>query len=103
MAPLLLIVLLAACAGIIVLQIFLSKKESKWTGLILPIITFCISLIIVFGIVYRGDLSTLLMTTIVNFLLFNIPTAVLIAIYAACRGKRNKQRDLNKMRAQDLE
>ena len=103
MATLTLIILLAACAGIIVLQIFLSKKESKWAGLILPIITFSISLIVVFNIVYRGDLSTLLMTTIVNFLLFNIPTAVLLAIYAACRGKRKKQRDLNKMRAQDLE
>jgi len=41
---------LALCTGIILLQIFLSKKENKWLGLILPIISFCISLIAVLNI-----------------------------------------------------
>lgn len=45
-----LLVLLALGVGIILLQIYLSKKKNKWLGLILPIISFCISLIAVFNI-----------------------------------------------------
>lgn len=32
-----LIVILAVCAGGIFLQIFLSRRESRWPGLILPV------------------------------------------------------------------
>jgi len=35
--------------------------------------------------------------------MMNIPTAVLLAIYAAYRSKRSKQRNLEKMSIQDLE
>lgn len=45
------IAIVAAVVGIIVLQIRLSKKESKWFGLIMPIVLFCISMLIVFGVV----------------------------------------------------
>jgi hypothetical protein len=38
-------VLLAVCAGVIALQIFLSKAESRWPGLILPAISLFISLL----------------------------------------------------------
>ena len=95
--------LLVFGVGGIWLQIFLSKKESKWAGLILPIITFCISLIFVLGVANIGELSTVIVTVLSTFLLCNIPTAVLFAIYAACRGKRNKQKALDKMSVQDLE
>jgi len=98
-----LIILLALCAGAIVLQFFLSKKESKWAGLILPITTFVISLIYVFNVANIGEQSTVIMTVIFTFLLCNIPTAVLLAIYTACRGKRKRQRALEKMSVQDLE
>ena len=37
------------------------------------------------------------------FVLYNIPTAILLAIYAACRGKRRRRRSLDKMSVQDLE
>ena len=46
-----LLAFLALGTGIILLQIFLSKKENKWAGLMLPIISLCISLIAVFSIV----------------------------------------------------
>lgn len=45
-----LVLFLAICAGLILLQIFLCKKESKWPGLILPIISFCVALLAVFNI-----------------------------------------------------
>lgn len=121
-----LFILLALGAGGIVLQIFLSKKESKWAGLILPIISFSISLMVLLGVVLFsavtgtttltengeiveqtvtqiGDMSTIIASSVYIFMLYNIPTAILLAIYAACRGKHKRQRDLEKMRVQDLE
>ena len=52
-----LLVLLVLSAGIIVLQIYLSKRENRWLGLILPVISLCISLTAVFGIVSFGTLT----------------------------------------------
>jgi hypothetical protein len=119
-----LLFLLVVAAGAIVLQVFLSKKESKWLGLILPVISFGISLIVLLGFplfaVYSTEvsmngavveqavsqtdgLSTIIGAVVYLFVLYNIPTAVLLAIYAACRGKRKQQRDLEKMSVQDLE
>jgi hypothetical protein len=37
------------------------------------------------------------------FLLLNIPTVALIAIYIVCKRKRFKQRAIDKMNIQDLE
>lgn len=37
-------------AAIIVLQIYLSKKKNKWLGLILPLVTLSISLIVLLGL-----------------------------------------------------
>ena len=124
-----LLVFLACCAGVIVLQVFLSKKENKWLGLILPIISFGISLLVVLGILFFTATTTSTPMLMVNgeiveqavtvtqrvstgaiiayslfiFLLWNIPTGVLLAIYSACRSKQNKQRALEKMSVQDLE
>ena len=95
--------LLVFGVGGIWLQIFLSKKDSKWAGLILPIITFCVSLIFVLNVAATNDVSTVIVTIVSAFLLGNIPTAVLLVIYAVCRGKRKKQRELDKMSVQDLE
>ena len=119
-------VLLLIGAGVIVLQVFLSRSESKWPGLILPAIAFCFSLIAVMSMVLFSvsthevlsengviieervatplmDIPSMIATTGSTLLLFNIPTAVLLAIYAACRGKRNRQRALERMSVQDLE
>jgi hypothetical protein len=98
-----LILLLVFGAGGIWLQIFLSKKESKWAGLILPIISFCVSLIFALNVVSVGEVSTVIAAMVSAFLFVNIPTAVLLAIYAACGGKRERRRDLEKMSVQDLE
>ena len=122
----LMVFLLILGVGVIVLQVFLSRKDNKWAGLILPIISFGISLLAVLGIAALSFMSrteTLMENVVIIeqtvmpmevtasnivgmvyvFLLNNIPTAVLLAIYAACRGKRNRQRALEKMSVQDLE
>jgi hypothetical protein len=48
------------------------------------------------------DIGAQIFTITYIFLLSNIPTVVLLAIYAACRGKRNMQKALDKMSIQDL-
>lgn len=119
--------------GGIFLQIFLSKKQSRWPGLILPLICLLFSLIAVLSVpafYSHGELTmqelspdgtvieetviqkpqepahaagTAVVQVILVFALYNIPTAILLAIYFSCREKR-KQRDLlDKMSIQDLE
>ena len=122
--------LLAILVGGVVLQVWLSKKESKWPGLILPLITFAIALVVTLNMVVfvefvvlaetqfaDGELVTTMMpeesireeipgaigNVIYMFLLMNIPTAILLIIYASFRGKRNRQSALEKMSIQDLE
>ena len=40
-------VFIALLAAIILLQVYLSKKENKWFGLVMPIICFLFALIVV--------------------------------------------------------
>lgn len=126
------IVLIALIAGIIFLQVYLSKAESKWLGLILPVVFFMISLLAVFSITAFTSMSTqmhtvtengkvineviekttneplmdrgsLIGTVIVTLFLYNIPTVILLLIYAACREKNKRNKHLDKMKVQDLE
>ena len=46
-----LFIVMALLIGAIFLQIFLSKKKSKWFGLILPTISFIYSLLMISNIV----------------------------------------------------
>ena len=121
--------LLAAIVGTIFLQIHLSKQESKWLGLILPIISLSISLIVVSSMAVFIQPATLtltefvdgeLVTTVINegtdretisgaigaviytFIFMNIPTVTLLIIYNLVRGKQNRNRDVEKMSVQDL-
>jgi hypothetical protein len=119
-------IILVAGAAIIALQVLLAQKGGKWAGLVLPIISFGISLLAVLAVLLLS-VNTATMTTTINgeiveqttqqiagvssiigsaiiiFVLCNIPTAILLAIYVACSGKRNRQRSLERMSAQDLE
>lgn len=99
-----LFLVLVLLVGGIFLQIFLSKKNSKWFGLILPAITFLYSLLTVLGLaVYDGmngrEIFILIAST---FLLSNIPTIVLLGIYFGCREKMKLRAELEKMSIQDL-
>lgn len=52
-----LIVILAVCVGGILLQIFLSRRESWWPGLLLPLLTFLYSLLAVFSVVITDSMG----------------------------------------------
>ncbi|KGF07177.1 hypothetical protein HMPREF1634_06110 [Tissierellia bacterium S7-1-4] len=89
--------------GAIALQVFLSKRQSKFLGLILPIISVLNSLIIVLNI--AGDAMTktqILITLVSAFLIGNIPTIILMAIYFGIREKMKIKAELDKTRIKDL-
>ena len=48
-----LIVLLVFVVGGVLLQIFLSRRESRWPGLILPLLTFLSSLLLPVNVIDR--------------------------------------------------
>ena len=94
-------VMIIFMVGGILLQIFLSKRESKWSGLILPLLTFLYSLLMACSAVaYNGEIPW--GPILASLLLGNIPTVILLAIYAACREKRRKRGELDKMQIKDL-
>ena len=131
-AVLLIIVMLLLLAGSVWLQIFLSRKNNKWLGLIIPLVCFIISILIVLsitmyttsseittvtetvnGVVIREksivleseepSILSMLVAVIPTFLMFNIPTLIYLAIYFACREKLKTKKLLDKMNVQDLE
>ena len=97
-----LVVLLVGC---IILQVFLSRRESPWPGLVLPGLSLLLSLIPLLNVVVLpgSGAGNVLTALLLVFLLYNIPTLVLLVIYFACRGKYRRRREIDKMNAQDLE
>lgn len=99
-----LIISLLFLAGIVFLQIFLSKRESRWPGLILPILAF------LFGLLYPLNMAVpdggvtvgFIFQMLLVWLLGNIPTIVLLGIYFGCREKHRRRKALDKMNIQDL-
>ena len=80
-------IILPILTGGILLQIFLSKRESKWLGFILPSITYFFSLLTVFSLTLTNSMTwwDIFVLISLTFLLANIPTLILLAIYFACR------------------
>ena len=98
----LLVVLLVVLVGGILLQIFLSRRERRWPGLVLPGITFLHSLIMVLNAAAFVSMARAILAATMVFLISNIPTAVLLAIYVACRERRRKRGEMDRMRIGDL-
>lgn len=96
------IFLLVFVAGGICLQIFLSKRESRWPGLVLPLLTFLSALLSVLNIVDTGSVPKNVLTILVVLLTGNIPTLILLAVYWAAREKRRVRSQLEKMKIDDL-
>ncbi len=127
-----LIVVLLLLAGSIWLQIFLSTKNNKWLGLIIPLVCLIISILGVFGLTMfatssgittvtetvngvviseesivleseKPGVRSMLVTLIPTFFVLNIPTLIFLAIYFVCREKLKTKKLLDKMNVQDLE
>lgn len=99
---LLLFLLLVCGVGGILLQIFLSKRENKWLGLILPLLTFLNALLNVLAIADTGSTAQNVLLVLTTVLVGNIPTLILLAIYWAAREKRRIKSQMDKMNIDDL-
>lgn len=97
-----LIVLLVFVVGGVLLQIFLSKRESRWPGLVLPLLTFLSSLLLPLNVMDTGSVSRNILAVAVTLLAGNIPTLVLLAIYWAAREKLRVRDQMEKMGKQDI-
>ena len=95
------IFLLVFVVGGIALQIFLSRRESKWPGLVLPGLTFLYSLLMLLSVaVYDGGFPWgPILASLVGG---NIPTVILLAIYFACREKFRKRSEMEKFRSHQV-
>ena len=101
----LILCILLPLAGAIVLQVYLSKKENRWPGLLLPILFFIPSLIITSVFLLRsisGGVGATLGSALLVFIICNIPTAILLVIYTVIRGPRKNKNEIDKMNIQDL-
>jgi len=98
------LVVLLVLAGIICLQIFLSKRESKWPGLVLPVLAFLFGLLYPLNMIApdEGITVSFIIQMLIVWLIGNIPTIILLAIYYGCRGKQRRNKQLDKMNIQDL-
>ncbi len=99
------IIVLVFIIGAFVLQFYLSKRESKWPGLVLPIICFLFSLLVPLNFVApsTGVDAAVIFQMLLAWLLSNIPTIIMLAIYFSCREKFKRARQVNKMNIQDLD
>lgn len=124
MGHILLLLLLVVISGTIAMQIYLSLKENRLLGMILPLFTLSLSILVFLSaLIFNTATITSTMVTGAHdvqqtssptmstttdyvraaFLLLycNIPTMLLLAIYAACGGRRNKLRETRKLNAHD--
>ncbi|MCD8051702.1 MAG: hypothetical protein LUE89_08505 [Clostridiales bacterium] len=105
----LLVFFLVLPIGAIVLQIFLSRMESRIPGLILPVL-YLVGFVV--GTLYATGAPTLkavvsvflplLFSHIFVALALVLPIALLLLIYYVCRRKYRRQNQMDKMRIQDL-
>ncbi|GKU24934.1 hypothetical protein [Clostridium folliculivorans] len=87
----------------LILQVFLSKRKNKWLGLILPIISFMISLLVPLNTITDGRTTTeVIAQFLVSLILANIPTIIFVLIYIICRDKYKKKKEMDKIDIRDL-
>lgn len=90
--------------GVAYFQSILSSKSNKFLGLIFPLITFIGSIILAFMTISIINFSfTDIFRFIFIFIMFNIPSIVLLVIYYLGRKEIERNKELDKMNLQDLE
>lgn len=73
------------------LQVFLCKRENRKAGLVLPALTFILSILAVIGIHLYSvppNLVSMVFLWIQVFIAMNVPTVVLAGIYVLYHGRR---------------
>ena len=112
------VILLLVSVGVIALEVYLSRRESKVPGLVLPAITFSGELFILLNVVTNVVMTSVadnavggvdsysVFVTVLNavlaLLVISMPTIVLLVIYFLCRRGMNRKKQIEKMNIQDL-
>ena len=100
-----LLLLLVLLAGGVLLQIFLSRRRSRWPGLVLPGLTFLYSILMVLSVAAYGLVGESGFPwgpVLCSLILANLPTLVLLAIYWAARERYRMRDQMDKMKIDDL-
>jgi hypothetical protein len=95
-------VALVIMVGLGFLQAYLSKREGNVPGLIIPGISFLLSLIWPLNMI-SPDGNPDYVGMLLVLLLANIPTYIYLAIYFVCREKYQKKNQMDRMNIQDLD
>ena len=101
------VILLLVSVGAIALEVYLSRRESKVPGLVLPGILFLGELFVLPNVVavafFRAEtLAAGCVNVILRVFLTLLPTIVLMAVYFLCRRGMNRKKQIEKMNIQDL-
>lgn len=91
--------------GIFALQIFLSRAESKWLGLVIPIICFLYGLLYPLNMMapIGGATAQFYIQMLAVWVMGNIPTLIFQTIYFVCRKGKKRNKSIDKMNIQDLD
>lgn len=97
------LIVIALAVGVVLLERFLAHSKSRWPGLVLPVISFLLSLLYPLSMVNLGGSTAMLIgQVILVWIIANIPTYILIAVYIAVRRRSPNRRERDKMTAKDL-
>lgn len=126
------LIIAAVFVGIIALEVWLSRRRSRWPGLILPAVTLVLSLLMVLGFAAFSRVGATAEMQVIDqetgeivyqeqtvetepdwtlgdaaqlggvLLVGNIPTFVLLGTYYIGREKLRREKMLEKMNIQDL-
>lgn len=126
------LIIAAVFVGIIALEVWLSRRKSRWPGLILPAVTLVLSLLMVLGFAAFSRVGATAEMQVIDqetgeivyqeqtveaepdwtlgdaaqlgvvLLVGNIPTFVLLGTYYIGREKLHREKMLEKMNIQDL-
>lgn len=77
--------------GGVLLQIFLSIRENKFLGLILPAISFLLSVIFMMMVINNESLAHPVFVGLATLGLYNVPTLVFLTVYFKSRKSKTKQ------------
>ena len=80
---------------LLVLQVFLSRAENRWLGMVLPVLSFLFSLVFV---VQASDGGA----AVRSFVVCNISTVLYLLIYFLTRRKKRRNDPMDQMKIRDL-
>lgn len=100
-----LLLVAAVFVGLLFLQRTLAKTASRWPGLVLPGLALLCSFLVPLSFTAppAGLTVGIVAALVCSWLLANLPTLALLAVYFVCRKKLRRRAQLNRMNIQDLD